>query len=193
VPRNPKDALPPWWLDPDNLARGSFNMLLLGKPPPAQAVVFCWFVTAHHVELLKLWRRLARCDPSGMFKAPAILESSRKQSGSPVELLESALFELINAAIYSRLLHPAQIMVGGPCNLDDPGDIVGVERVRNVEFWRKKGLRYNKLIHVKGVAGKILGVTITLFGRPLIGVTQTLTRMATGVPISRDEVRSLLP
>jgi hypothetical protein len=36
-------------------------------------------------------------------------------------------------------------------------------------------------------------VTITLFGKPLIGVTQALTRMATGVPISRDEVRSLLP
>jgi hypothetical protein len=168
-------------------------MLLLGKPPPPQAVVFCWFVTAHHIELLRLWRRLARCDPSGLFKTPARVEGSRKRNGSPQELLESALFELINVAIYSRLLHPAQIMVGGPRNLDAPADIVGVKRIRNVEFWRKKGLSYNKLVHVKGIAGKILGVTITLFGRPLIGVTQALTRMASGVPISRDEVRSLLP
>ena len=168
-------------------------MLLLGKPPPPTAVMFCWFVTAHHVELSRLWRRLARCDPSGMFKTPARVESSWKRSGSPQELLESALLELINAAVYARLLYPARIIVGGPRNLDDPGDIVGVERVRNVEFWRKKGLNYKKLIHVKGVAGKILGVTITLFGTPLIGVTQALTRMATGVPISRDEVRSLLP
>jgi hypothetical protein len=192
MPRKRPDASLPWWLDPEDLARASFNMLLLGKPPPPQGVLFCWFVTAHHIELLKLWRRLARCDQSGMFKTAASLEGSRKRSGSSQELLESALFELINAAIYATLLHPARIMVGGP-PLDDAGDIVGVDRIRNVEFWRRKGLSYQNQIHVKGIAGKILGVTITLFGRPLIGVTQALTRMATGVPISRGEVRSLLP
>jgi hypothetical protein len=194
MPRRRKGVPPPWWLDPDNLARAEFNMLLMGKPAPPQAVMFTWFVTQHNIEVLKLWRRLSRRDPSDLFKTPASAESSRKPGGSPEELLERAFHELISVAIYAHLLRPAQIVVGGPRDLDDPGDVLGVERVRNVEAWRRKGLDYPKLAHVKGVAGKVLGVTIKLFGgKPLIGMTQALTRIVTGVSLSRDEVRSHLP
>ena len=106
----------------------------------------------------------------------------RRQINAAAHLIETAL-------IAARW--PTQIVVGGPHDLNDAGDVVGVERVRHVEAWRRKGVDYARLLHAKGVCGKLIGATNVLFSKPRVMVACTLTKMVTGVPLSFAEVRKL--
>jgi hypothetical protein len=93
---------------------------------------------------------------------------------------------LLQGSIYA-FYHPPHLVRGGPWDLSDPGDFVGVERIRTV-----KGTRSPERIDVKAIAGKILGTAHELYGMPTIDrVVHTLTEAVTGVKISFKEVTSL--
>jgi hypothetical protein len=97
---------------------------------------------------------------------------------------------------------PTRIEAGGPRDLDHPGDVVGVGRVRGVET-AARGFHHHErdrnpversqFVLAKGVAGKTLGATVFFYGRPRKKVTRELTRLATGVDLTIDQVYALIP
>ena len=98
---------------------------------------------------------------------------------------------------------PARIEAGGPRNLSDPLDIVWVERVRGVkgaavglhlglDHRRRNAVERDRFLHAKGVAGKVLGATIDLYGKPRPKAARWLTQIVTGVDLTVDQVRALL-
>ena len=98
---------------------------------------------------------------------------------------------------------PTRIEVGGPPNLDHPSDVVGVERVRGVkgaavglhlgpDHRRRNAVERDRFLHAKGVAGKVLGATISLYGKPRPKAARSLTQIVIGVDLTVDQVKALL-
>ena len=110
-----------------------------------------------------------------------------------------AFGHLITAALFADS-QPTRIERGGPRDLNDPGDAVGVERIRDADRTktRVKGVGRirdvdERKIHAKGVCGKLIGQMIQLYGQSRFKAARILTELATGVALTEREARDLVP
>lgn len=110
-----------------------------------------------------------------------------------------AFGHLITVALFADS-QPTRIERGGPRDLNDPVDAVGVERIRDADRTkaRVKGVgRIREVdarkVHAKGVCGKLIGQMIQLYGRLRFKAARILTELATGVALTEREARDLVP
>ena len=205
-PKRP-DAPPPWWLEPLAWRLAETMEIEQSDGRPKDADTLARFSLLHHVEIGKFMRLLtARGAPAPL----AVADTLRPPQVGPIEVqiltpLDrlptekrrqiNAAAHLIETALFAAS-KPTRIERGGPHDLNDPGDVVGVERVR---VRTDKGIRddreaHAKKVHAKGVAGKILGATIELYGAPRIKIARTLARLVTGEKtLTVEEVKALCP
>ena len=215
APRPPRELDPerlPWWFDP-LVSRLSDIETGLGSWEGSQLQTW---ITYHRHEIFGFMSQLvARDRTNGEFQWPvAPIADTRRASiaGNPTLADELPLEErrqifaaadLLFAAWFANR-QPTRVQAGTARqdigNLDHPGDVVGVEYVRGARgaaygrYQREhKAVEYRRFIHAKGVAGKILGATITLYGRPRVKVARELTRLATGVDLTVSQMRALIP
>lgn len=197
MPRKRAGAPPPWWLEPLAWRLAETMEIAQSDGRPKDANTLALNTLLHHVEIGMLMRRLtARGAPAALpiadtLRPPPLLiaglmtpldrlpADKRRQINAAAHLIETALF---------AAGQPTRIERGGPYDLNDPGDVVGVERVRTA-----KGARDEREVHAKGVCGKLIGATIEIYGTPRIKIARTLARLVTGVTLTVDEVKALCP
>jgi hypothetical protein len=216
VARHPSNELfnpehPPWWFDP----LVSWLVDIQAELDTRDAVHLRVWTIEHRREIASLAAQLmARDRTSGEFLWPVTpladaymlppvaghptpLEALPLEERRQVIALGNLLFVAWRAA-----LEPTRIEAGVPRDLDHPGDVVGVARIRGVKtategFFHherdRKPVERSRFLRAKGVAGKTLGATIFFYGWPRVKVTRELTRLATGVDLTVDQVRALIP
>jgi hypothetical protein len=198
---------PPWWLDPlvswlvELDFRDSMHLRI-------------WTIE-HRREIARFAIQLmARDRASGKFLWPVTPLADAYMlppiAGNPTPLDALPLEERRQVIAVGNLLfvawyaarQPTRVEAGGPRGLDHPGDVVGVGRVRGVET-AARGFHHHErdrnpversqFVRAKGVAGKTLGATIFFYGVPRAKATRTLTRLATGVDLTVEQVSALIP
>jgi len=198
-----------WWLDPLAWRLGE---AMTDAASRAAADALATFTFRHSQRLVPLLRQLFARDASGTFVWPAVGYMADKMAATPIEgslptpldhLGDDERWQVLAAASLILVAMTAatwstRIEAGGPRDLSDPSDIVGVDRIRGASVKRRsaKGtprgrVDYRRLVWAKGVLGKLLGATEQLYGRPRQLVARRLTELVTGVPLSRDEARAL--
>jgi hypothetical protein len=118
----------------------------------------------------------------------------------PEERRQVCAFGLLIALAWFAANQPTRIERAGPSDLNDPGDVVGVERIRDADNTkvRIKGAGRirdvdERKIHAKGVCAKLIGQMIQLYGQSRFKAAGVLAELATGVALSQSEARDLVP
>jgi hypothetical protein len=83
---------------------------------------------------------------------------------------------------YHAHRHETRLERGGPHDLNHPGDIVGIKRVR---------IRDESKAHALAVAGKTLVAMKAFYGRPRYRLTQSVVRFFTGEGVLYEQLREL--
>jgi hypothetical protein len=100
-----------------------------------------------------------------------------------------ACADLIIGTMFADLW-PTRVAVDGPESFSDGGDIVGV-RTLATRWSMKRGMTFDRAIHVLGVAGKALGIAEANYGQSRRRNIARLVEIVTGEPVSDKQLRTL--
>jgi hypothetical protein len=212
-----RHAEPSWWINPlayrlaeaaesfehSGLAYLStlIRVLASGGPTTLRASLSRLFANDDAGELLYPARALnyAFCTPIVISGPPGeTIEKSNVERIGELASLESEELRQVDAvafilvsAVMAFADRNTRIEVGGPRDLNDPGDVVGVDRIGGKSAF-KHGVDYQWMRHLKGAAGKTIGLFEEIFDGPHLGATAAIFERLSSIRLTPRELRTFI-
>jgi hypothetical protein len=207
----------PWWIDPlvarlaeavekqrtrgDTHSADAIQVLVGARPGELRRSLAQLFAVNRDDEFFHPAKEIAH----GFWDTPFVIlgepaatleESTMVRLGvladlSPPRLRQvNGVAHVLVSAVHA-VKNPSRIEAGGPRDLNDPSDVVGVRYVASKRA-AERGIRYQQMLHLKGAAAKVIGQFEAVFGRPHYVAAATLIELLTGTRLTPRELRTLI-